>query len=180
MKTVIFKWNPAFSSYSMFRFLEDLRILNEYDESDYNWSVWDYDKIHKGDRFYWVKVGMYGQVGIAGCGKITSEPYESEDWSGQGRKTYYVDFIPDTLLHPDALPILTCDELKKTIPDFEWNGGHSGLVLTDEQAVILDDLWASFVRRNAKAFEKAATLDRGDGDLIYSKKFKERNSGVQE
>ena len=29
MKTVIFKWNPAFSSYSMYRYLDDMIILND-------------------------------------------------------------------------------------------------------------------------------------------------------
>ena len=119
MKTVIFKWNPAFSSYSMMHYLNDLNYLREYGLFDYNWSVWDWQQIHEGDRFYMVKVGRYGQTGIVASGEITSDPYKDEDWSGKGRETYYVDFEPDVLLNPDALPILTCRELAAAIPDFE-------------------------------------------------------------
>ena len=42
MKTVIFKWNPEFSSYAMGRFLLDLADMRAGVESDFNWSVWDH------------------------------------------------------------------------------------------------------------------------------------------
>lgn len=166
MKTVILKWNPAFSSYSMLHYLSDMYNLRTEDMFDYNWSVWDWQQIHEGDRFYWVKVGMYGQTGIVGAGTITSEPYQDEDWSGKGRETYYVDFLPDVLLNPDALPILTCEELNREIPDFEWAKGHSGLVLTDEQAQKLENLWQSFLTRNEQTLNQALNK-RYQEDLIY-------------
>ena len=166
MKTVIFKWNPAFSSYNMHHYLSDLiDMVTEY-EPDYNWSVWDWKQIHEGDRFFWVKVGMYGQTGIVASGKITSEPYKDEDWSGRGREAYYVDFLPDVAINPDALPILTCEELAKAIPDFEWDKGHSGLVLTDEQAEKLEQVWEKFLKKNEAAFSDALKKDNLV-DLIY-------------
>ena len=165
MKTVILKWNPAFSSYSMLHYLSDMwRMRNsEGTDSDYNWSVWDWREIHEGYRFYMVKVGIYGQTGIVASGMITSDPYRGEDWSGKGRETYYVDFIPDVLLNPDALPILTCRELATIIPDFEWDRGHSGLVLTYDQASRLDTLWQEFLKRNNVEFEKAKNRE----DCVY-------------
>ena len=166
MKTVILKWNPAFSSYSMLHYLNDMYTLREEGVSDYNWSVWDWNQIHKGDRFFWVKVGMYGQTGIVASGTITSEPYKDEDWSGKGRETYYVDFLPDVLLNPDALPILTCAELEKTIPDFEWAKGHSGMVLNDEQVQKLEEVWAAFLAKNEMPFTEALNKRRQE-DLIY-------------
>ena len=170
MKTVIFKWNPAFSSYSMMHYLEDMYRLREEDCFDYNWSVWNWQEIHKGDRFYMVKVGLYGQTGIVASGEITSEPYKGEDWSGKGRETYYVDFLPDVLLNPDALPILTCRELEQAIPDFEWARGHSGLVLTDLQAQKLEEVWAAFLEKNKAVFDSA--LDKHyPEDLIYMDEY---------
>ena len=165
MKTVIFKWNPAFSSYSMLHYLHDMwRMRNsEGTDSDYNWSTWDWREIHEGDRFYMVKVGMYGQTGILASGMITSEPYKGVDWSGKGRETYYVDFIPDVLLNPDAMSILTCKELNAAIPDFEWDRGHSGLLLTNNQAARLEALWLEFLQRNSHEFQKAV----GRGDCVY-------------
>jgi len=171
MATVILKWNPNFSSYNMLHYLSDLARCNRDDsDSDFDWSVWDYEKIHTGDRFYWVKLG-YGQVGIVGAGEITSEPFEAEDWSGKGRRTFYVEFMPDLLINPDALPILTAAELSSRIPDFEWTRGHSGLVLSDAQAEELEKLWHSFVEEHKEEFEKKAPRDhRYINDYIYWKK----------
>lgn len=172
-KSVILKWNPSFSSFQISSYLSLLQhfAYKGKDEGRYdsmNWSVWDYDKINVADRVYWLKVG-YGQIGIVGSGVVTSDPYLGEDWSGQGRTTYYVDFIPDVLLNPDAVPILTCDELQRAIPDFEWTKGHSGLVLNDEQAQKLDSLWKEFLQRNEDLFKKK--MEKEGNEQVYIKAF---------
>jgi hypothetical protein len=151
----------------MLHYLTDLdRIRRDDYDYDYNWSVWDHDQIHEGDRFFWVKVGMYGQTGIVASGKITSEPYRDEDWSGKNRETFYVDFVPDVLINPDALPVLSCAELAQIIPDFEWEKGHSGLVLNDEQAKKLEEVWADFLAKNKIPFTEAKNK-RFQEDLVY-------------
>lgn len=166
MSTVILKWNPSFSSYSMFRFLAGIVDLNYGEMENYNWSVWDYDKIHKGDRFYWLKVG-YGQVGIVGAGTIISEPYEDEDWRGKGRRTFYVDFIPEILINSDALPILSAETLSDYIPDFEWDRGHSGLVLNPQQSAALDELWNAYIEEHRSEFIRKAVRYERENDLIF-------------
>lgn len=166
MKTVILKWNPGFSSYEMARYLRDLYYLDSLGEFDYNWSVWDYEQIHEGDKFYWVKLG-YGAKGIVGYGKITSEPYQDKDWSGQNRKTFYVDFMPEILINPDALPILDAKALGEAIPDFEWTKGRSGVVLSDEQAAKLDALWKEFVDNNMGLFQERANNKNCMNDKFY-------------
>jgi len=167
MSTVIFKWNPNFSSYNMFGYLYNIVEAN-YGEGldDFNWSVWDYDKIHEGDRFYWMKLG-YGTVGIVGAGTITSEPYQGEDWSGKGRPTYYVNFRPEILLNPDALPILDVQTLTSRIPEFEWEHGHSGLVLEEDVAARMNKLWDAFVEEHKEEFERKARNQRRHNDYIY-------------
>ncbi len=168
-KIVIFKWNPSFSSYNMYAFLRDL-LECRYNATalmDFNWSVHDYESVHNGDEFYWVKVG-FGQTGIVGHGFVTSEPYEGEDWYGKGRQTFYVDFCPDVLLNPDALELLTCAELDKAIPSFEWSRGHSGLVLNENQAAALDLAWKVYLAEHEEEFEKKL---KSDNDYLYMKKL---------
>ncbi len=138
-----------------------------FDTPDFNWSIWDHDKVKKGDSFYLVKVGLYGQIGIVAKGTVTSDPYEGEDWSGKGRQTFYVDFMPDYLINPDVLPILDAATLSAKIPDFEWNGGHSGLVLTQQQAEALDCLWEEYLAVNKSEIVRLA-LKNSDGDLAYT------------
>lgn len=164
MNTVILKWNPAVSSYKMLHYLQDLNNIIFDEISDFNWSVWDYEKIHAGDRYFLIKLG-YGQVGIVSSGTITSEPYLDSDWRGTRDAIHYVDFLPDVMINPDTLPILTCDELSKVITDFDWFKGHSGVVLNDSQSSILEKNWASYLARNNESFNKA--LESGKNDQLY-------------
>lgn len=170
-KTVILKWNPAFSSYPMLAFLSELTNTCYGRMADFNWSVWDHDQIHEGDLVYWLKVG-FGQNGIVGKGTITSEPYRGEDWSGKGRETYYVDFEPEIMINPDAWKLLDSDVLTQNIPDFDWRGGHSGLVLDQEQAQKLDALWKAYLKDNLNAFKDAQKKDKGADRIFLAKKLK--------
>lgn len=142
--TIILMWNPAISSvkpdYHAFC-IENL--LTEY----FNWSVWEHEKAKCGDRFFLVKVGE-GRTGIVMSGVFNSHPYESGDWSGRGRRTFYMDMLPNVILDPEKAPMLTNEELYKAIPSFEWKGGHSGRLLAQEDAKKLEELWAKFIQEN--------------------------------
>ena len=57
-KTFILMWNPSISSYTMERFEDDLRDMTDgRTPEDFNWSVWDYENVKEGDKFFMVKVG---------------------------------------------------------------------------------------------------------------------------
>ncbi len=157
MNTVILKWNPAFSSYTMSRFLNDLEkcaLANE-DVTGMNWSIWEADKVHKGDVFYMLKVG-YGQTGIVARGVLTSEPYAGEDWSWRDRPTKYCNLKFEIMINPDAFPLLNSAQLGRAIPDFEWTGGHSGAVLSEEQSTTLEQLWQQYMLSQTEYFNKAS------------------------
>ena len=157
MSVVILKWNPSFSSYTMARFLNDLEkcALANNGNVDMNWSIWDADKVKEGDICFLLKVG-YGQTGIVARGTITSDPYSGEDWSWRNRPTMYCDFDFETMINPDAYPLLSSAELEKAIHDFDWYGGHSGLVLTEKRGEELERLWREYMHRQAPFFEKAS------------------------
>lgn len=158
MNTIILFWNPDISSYTIERLREDL--------SNYahvgNWSVWEHDKAHKGDRFFMVRCGK-GKTGICMSGRFRSEPYMDEDWSGKGREVYYMDLMADTVIDPDLLPILSIEVLSKKIPSFDWSGGHSGRVLPAKEAKKLERLWKKFLEQNDAIFGKL-TLQTYLGD----------------
>lgn len=56
------------------------------------------------------------------------------------------------MIHPDRCPILTSDKLAAEIPDFVWTGGHSGQILTEEQADKLNMLWNDYLDGNSEIF----------------------------
>ena len=154
--TVFLMWNPSISSYTMDRFESDLLDMSDgWAPDDFNWSVWEHDKARDGDKFFMVKVGP-GTNGIVMSGEFTSEPYQGEDWSGKGRQVFYMDMELKEMIHPDRCPLLTSEELAKEIPDFVWTGGHSGQLLTEEQADKLQELWDKYLDDNAVIFAPRA------------------------
>lgn len=172
MSTVVLMWNPAISSYTKKDFLDGMDHFGQY---GLNWSVWEHEIIKKYDRFFMVKVGE-GPTGVVMSGMIMSDPYSGEDWSGKGRKTYYVDLSISVMLHPEKAQLLTTEELMREIPDFNWTGGHSGRVLTEGQGSKLRKLWELHHERGAEMF-KNIELARHNGliddacDKLYCLKY---------
>ena len=159
--TVIFKWNPAISSNGMHQFLEE--ILDEDGMGD--WSVRDHDRIHAGDTFYMLKVGK-GQTGIVKRGVITTDPVADEDWSGQGRVTYYCDYEAQIMINPDTFSLLTSEQLRDAIPDFDWFGGPSGVVLGEEQAAKQEALWHKYLMSMMDEFRSRCELIDRRGNMV--------------
>ena len=162
---VILKWNPAISSYSMCRFLNDI----SWGEPESDWSIFQYDKVKAGDQFFMLKVGI-GTCGIVAAGKITSDPEAGEDWSGRGRKVYYADYECSFMVNPETLPILESSVLEDNIPGFDWKSGHSGVVLDDEQAAVLNRLFDKYLNDNAAVFSDRLELIQKrdmDNDQLY-------------
>ena len=167
---VILKWNPAISSYNFISFLEHI-VENE---NEMNWSIWEYEKVHKGDEFFMLKVGC-GINGIVMAGKLTSEPYVSGDWSGRGRKVYYCDFKAELMVNPATLPIIESSFLEDNVLGFEWYGGHSGAVLDEQQAQALRIIYDRYLRENASLFldrqELIAKRELLNDQFFFSRKL---------
>ena len=74
------------------------------------------------------------------------------------------------MINPETLPVLERSVLEDNIPGFDWNGGHSGAVLDDEQAAVLNRLFDKYLRENAGIFIDRLELmeKRGmENDQIY-------------
>ena len=154
--TVVLMWNPSISSYTMDRFEYDLKEMSEgWPLDDFNWSVWEHDKARDGDKFVMVKVGP-GTNGVVMSGVLSSEPYRGQDWSGKGRVVFYMDMEIHNMIHPDKCPLLTSEALTAEISDFDWSGGHSGRVLTEEQGCKLDELLSKYLKENDEIFTPRA------------------------
>lgn len=168
MKTFVLFWNPAISSYTLDRLEHDIRTgtLND----DFNWSIRDYDKAEAGDMFFMVRCkkqpvpgkltesgrqvwepAIDDKCGICMAGSFLSDPYEGEDWSGRGRKTYYVDMYLDYAANPDKMPIIKTSDLMQAVPDFDWSGGASGRELDDESSDKVVEMLKEVVFRNREA-----------------------------
>lgn len=152
MATFLLYWNPHFSSYKLSRFLEEFDfpegkdVLTEDDDwdrspNDFDWSIIEHENAHEGDRFVFVKVGYEKPTGIIGVGHFNSDPFEDEDWSGQGRKTFYMGMDWESVIKPTSDKILKTNVLIDAIPEVVWSKGKAGVKVSPEVAEKIEALW---------------------------------------
>ena len=71
-KTFIMRWNTDISNYKLCEFEEAMDDF-EVDGFYYDWSIWDYQKAHIGDRFFMIRTGE-GKHGVVMRGIIIGAP----------------------------------------------------------------------------------------------------------
>lgn len=152
MNTLILKWNPAISCVDM----DDMRYAIECDfdslNTQFNWSVYEAEKARKGDRIFFLRVGR-GKTGIMASGWLYSDPYLDEDWRGTDEQKYYADVVFDVMIFPQRNNILDTKVLQKEIPSVDWKGGHSGVLIAEDDADTLEQVWKRFLDENSQQFE---------------------------
>lgn len=141
-RTFVLMWNPAISSVKLEDHVNDIsNLLTGY----FNWSVYEYEEARKNDRFVMIRCGE-GRTGLVMSGIFASNPYQAGDWSGRGRKVFYMDLTPNFIADPENLDnLITTKDLQEAIPSFDWSRGHSGRLLTEVQAVQLEKLLADYL-----------------------------------
>lgn len=138
-KTYLLRWNPTISSYTLNDYRND---MEEYpDGFRSNWSIYEWEEAHKGDRFFMLRTGD-DKAGIVYRGEFLSDPYEGDDWAGQeGKKRQYIDIGCYDFIPADNQSPIDIELLEKEIPEIDWRKGHSGELLSEEIADKLNDLW---------------------------------------
>ena len=139
MSTYIMRWNPDISSSK----IADFRAAREKWPNGFccNWSIYEWENADINDRYIMVRVGNE-PTGIVFLGVFLSEPYEDDDWAGSSKRRHYVDIAIDQSCDPDQ-PMITIEQLETVLPEINWRKGHSGELLTDEQAEKLWDYLSS-------------------------------------
>ena len=138
-KTYLLRWNPSISSYTLNDYRND---MEEYpDGFCSNWSIYEWEEAHKGDRFFMLRTGD-DKAGIVYRGEFLSDPYEGDDWGGQkGKKRQYIDIGCYDFIPADNQSPIDIELLEKKIPEIDWRKGHSGELLSEDNAEKLNELW---------------------------------------
>lgn len=139
--TFIFIWNLETSDITVENYINS---INQFYVGHFERKIHEWKEAKMGDRFYIVKVGD-GNVGIVMAGTFSSHPYIATNWSGKGRKSYMIELEPSFMINPEVMPLLTIDELDKTIPNFMWRGGYSGRKLEKDQAAALEKIFSNYL-----------------------------------
>ena len=108
LKTFIMRWNTDISNYKLCEFEEAMEDFCD-EGFYYDWSIWDYQKAHVSDKFFMIRTRV-GKKGIVMRCTIIGTPYPDEDWSGMGRKVYYISMRLSHMIHPDKSPLFLTTE----------------------------------------------------------------------
>ena len=109
------------------------------------WSCRSHKSIKLGDRAFLAQVGSIPR-GIFASGKVVSEPFLSQHWSGEDKDVPRVLIEFDVLLNPEKEPILTVDKLEKgNLAKQTWTPQSSGISIRLEAVNELEEIWFQFL-----------------------------------
>ena len=135
----LMRWDPAISSFTE----KDFEVCVENMERGMfrlDWSIFDWQEAKRGDFFYMMRTGDE-QPGIVFNGLLLSDPYPMEDLTGNAERKMYVDVVCMNVSEPGETPQIPLRELQAAIPDFDWEKGHSGVLLSSDATDRLAELW---------------------------------------
>ncbi len=139
-KKYLMRWNPAVSSFREQDYEECLENM-EKGKFRMNWSIHEWEEARMGDMFYMLRTGD-DKAGIVFNGYFLSDPYTGDDWAGSAKRRCYVDMVCQNAVEPEKVPFISMEKLKKAIPEYNWEKGHSGELLPEDVQEKLDKLWS--------------------------------------
>ena len=131
MKLYILRWNPSISvPYD--KMMYETRQVRQGAVEDFNWSVYDFEELEEGDAFLLCQVSSGEQDGIVALGTFISDPYTSGNWKRKdGTNLFYADMNIDFMLDRRKESVLNAADLEKVVPELDWHGGHSGVLVEE-------------------------------------------------
>ena len=148
-KVFILQWNPVISDCSEDEFAQAVTERGH----RFGWELHDWETAAVGDLVYMVKCRPAPDAGIVLQGRIASPPFAGPHWSGKGKHTHYAWIDVDYIINHDECPILSLDALEEAMPDFRWDGGHSGRELPVKDAIILEGMWLNYLESHKEFFD---------------------------
>ena len=137
-RTYLMRWNPTISSFTEkdFEACMENRVHGMF---RMDWSIYEWQEARRGDFFYMMRTGD-DKAGIVFSGQFLTDPYPADDWAGSTKRRMYVDMICYNAESGSA-PHISLEKLQAAIPDFDWQKGHSGELLSEEITTQLDGMW---------------------------------------
>lgn len=136
-RVFVLRWNPLISSFTKYDFEDEfaqLKGLKPYDvKHPLNWSVWDWQNVMHRDLYVMMKVGVENP-GIVWGGFLGGYPCKYADANGEVYDRYYFDTNVQFMHRIENTKILSYDRLAEAVPGVDWLHGHSGEMLSVEDA----------------------------------------------
>ena len=135
----LLRWNPSISSFTRKKFEI---IFSSYKknlpidkENSLDWSVWNWKEVMHRDLFVMMQVGQKVN-GIVWGGFLGGYPYQYEREDGTITRSRFFETTVQYMHRIEKTGLMTADRLAKAVPNVDWLHGHSGEMLSVEDAEI--------------------------------------------
>lgn len=113
-----------------------------------NWNVGDNPGVRIGDRWFLVARDADGVKGIVGSGIFDSNPWmEAKAQSSADKRRLFADLLPNCLVELSEPESIGGAELLYRFPGIDWKAAPSGTMLSDDEALQLEQLWGTRLAR---------------------------------
>ena len=136
----LLRWNPSISSFTRKKFEI---IFSSYKknlpidkENSLDWSVWNWKEVMHRDLFVMMQVGQKVN-GIVWGGFLGGYPYQYEREDGTITRSRFFETTVQYMHRIEKTGLMTADRLAKAVPNVDWLHGHSGEMLSVEDAELL-------------------------------------------
>ncbi len=136
-RVFVLRWNPSISSFSVADFEDEFAQLQGKKPFDrahpLDWNVWDWKDVMHRDLFVMMMVGQKHN-GIVWGGFFDGYPCRYEDEDGNPLKSVFFKTDAMYMHRIEHTNILSAEKLIEAIPEVDWLHGHSGELLSIENA----------------------------------------------
>lgn len=149
-RVFLLRWNPSISSFTRKDFEEYFNcykgISNTIENHDIVWTIWDWKEVMHRDLFVMMQVGQKNN-GIVWGGFLGGAPFQYETENGGLTRSRFIDCTVMYMHRIEKTNILSAERLVKDIPEVDWLHGHSGELLSIENAEKLGLLLVDELRK---------------------------------
>lgn len=136
-KVYVLRWNPRISSFDREGFEHYFAQYKGIIPNDHNdkldWTVWDWKSVEHRDLYVMMQVGQKVN-GIVWGGFLGGFPYQYEKEDGSLTRSRFFQTDVEYMHRIEKTGLMTVDRLIQAVPEVDWLHGHSGELLSVENA----------------------------------------------
>ena len=162
MPTYLLTWNPRRWAWDDFD--EVYRSAREVGYLDSRWSCGVTRRIKTGDRVFLLRQGPEPK-GIFAAGAVTSEPFEEEHFTDEGKTAWYIETRFDVVLRPESEILPRSALARGKLREVFWNTQASGMSIPPEAAAELETVWSAHLE------SLGLQTFRGGDEIVAEERF---------
>lgn len=149
--TYIIRWNSTLSHFFPMSVFESRMKMFDFGLNIFPMRIMNWQNVHKGDIIYIVHEGKSAN-GIVLRGTLMDEPHTYKDWCTESSSSRLVDLHVSQMMHPNKAILPDTSHLEERWNKDEFKGHRYPILIDNQTAAELDDLFNSYLSKNKKQF----------------------------